>query len=201
MSRENPKGLSDAELVDKCQHELPYRVDAFTELVERYGDRVLNKCMAMLGNSEDAQDACQSVFMRVFSCIKNFERRSSLSTWIYAITVNCCLKEIERRNRKPWYWLTEDFSAAAEVAREEEDILTILSRRESSERLKDTCKRLLGDLGRASEEILKLRFIDELDYQSIAERLQISLSAVKMRLKRARKQFKMRFRELENKQS
>ena len=75
----------DQKLIHKAQ-----RGDrrAFGKLVKKYRNKVLYLAYDLLGNYDDAQDVAQSVFLRVFSGIRNFKGKSSFSTWLYRITVN-----------------------------------------------------------------------------------------------------------------
>jgi len=75
----------DQKLIQKAQ-----RGDrrAFGKLVKKYRNKVLYLAYDLLGNYDDAQDVAQSVFLRVFSGIRNFKGKSSFSTWLYRITVN-----------------------------------------------------------------------------------------------------------------
>lgn len=73
---------------------------AFRHLVELYKDKVFNTCLSFTHNREDAEEAAQDVFISVYHSIAAFQRKSSLSTWIYRITVNKSLEHIRKRKRK-----------------------------------------------------------------------------------------------------
>ena len=72
---------------------------AYRELVETQQQRVLNVAMGLLQNREMAEDIAQDVFIEVFRSVGRFEGQSSLSTWIYRITVNKCLDAIRYHKR------------------------------------------------------------------------------------------------------
>jgi RNA polymerase sigma-70 factor (ECF subfamily) len=63
---------------------------AFNILMERYGVMVLNLCIKILSNYDDANDCAQETFIRAYKGLKNFRQESSFSTWIYRIAVNIC---------------------------------------------------------------------------------------------------------------
>jgi RNA polymerase sigma-70 factor, ECF subfamily len=65
-------------------------VEAFTKLVRAHSSLVYRVALRMLG-AEDAQDASQEVWVRVWRNIKGFRRESAFSTWLYRITLNTCL--------------------------------------------------------------------------------------------------------------
>ncbi|MCE1197638.1 MAG: RNA polymerase sigma factor [Marinilabiliales bacterium] len=73
---------------------------AFSLLVQSYRKQVLNLCFRFLLNQGDAEDVSQEVFVAVFRTVKDFREESSVSTWIYRITVSKCLDELKRRSRK-----------------------------------------------------------------------------------------------------
>ncbi len=58
---------------------------------------IFTLCWRLCGSREDAEDATQDVFVRIFSSLEQFRRESSLKTWIYRIAVNTCLQLIRRR--------------------------------------------------------------------------------------------------------
>lgn len=74
--------------------------EAFSILINRYSQKVINTCYKFLLNKEDARDISQEVFIEVFRSVASFREDSKLSTWIYRITVSKCLDEIKKRNRK-----------------------------------------------------------------------------------------------------
>src|SRR6516162_2045084 len=58
---------------------------AFEEIMIRYQRRVINTAWRMLGNREDAQDAAQDVFLRVFKYLKSFRSSEDFDGWLYRI--------------------------------------------------------------------------------------------------------------------
>jgi RNA polymerase sigma-70 factor (ECF subfamily) len=183
------KNLSDEALVKQCQQELPYVTLAFEELVNRYKNKVYGKALSMLRHPQDAEDVAQEIFLKIFNNIGKFQQNSSLNTWITAITINTCLTVIEKRKRRPWWWLTVDIddltaSEQADIAIFE-TVAMAIERKEQNELIELT----LSQLPEQFQEVIELRFMEELDYQTIATRLNIKLSAAKMRIKRAREAF------------
>ncbi len=74
-------------------------VEAFTKLVRAHSSLVYRVALRMLGN-EDAQDASQEVWVRVWRNIKGFRGESAFSTWLYRITLNTCLSLRQREARR-----------------------------------------------------------------------------------------------------
>jgi RNA polymerase sigma-70 factor (ECF subfamily) len=74
---------------------------AFRQLVEPYARALEVHCYRMLGSLQDAEDIVQETLLRAWRSLERFERRSSVSTWLYRIATNACLDELERRPRRP----------------------------------------------------------------------------------------------------
>lgn len=63
----------------------------FEEILLKYQHRIYNLCRRMLGNSHDAEDATQDVFLKAYQNLNKFTPDSSLHTWLYRIAVNTCI--------------------------------------------------------------------------------------------------------------
>ena len=85
------------EMVKLCQNG---DRDAFNTLVEKYQNQVVNIAYSMLSDREDAYDAAQEVFVKIYRSIGGFKGKSSLSTWIYRIVSNVCNDALAELNDK-----------------------------------------------------------------------------------------------------
>jgi RNA polymerase sigma-70 factor (ECF subfamily) len=85
--------------------------DAFTRLVEPHRGALHAHCYRMLGSVSDAEDALQEALLNAWRALPEFEGRSSLRSWLYAIATNACLRQIERRPRRV---LPIDYAPAAD---------------------------------------------------------------------------------------
>lgn len=75
--------------------------EAFAVLVERYKDSIHNLAVKMLGDTQDAEDIAQQVFIRVWQSAERYEIRSKFTTWLYTIARNLIHNESRRRRRHP----------------------------------------------------------------------------------------------------
>lgn len=177
----DPRTLPDAELVERCRSELPYDTRSFAALVARHEPPVHRTCVRLVGDSEAAEELTQDVFMRVLKGLSGFEARSSFRTWLFRIVRNVCAahntKTIRRRELMDGYG--RDAYAATDAPSHDVAVAT-------GDRVQD----VLGGMEPRDREVLTLRFVSDLSLKEIAEALEISLSAAKMRLYRAESRFK-----------
>ena len=71
---------------------------AFEFLVRKYKSTVFNTIYSIIGNTQEADDITQEVFLSVYTKAGSFKGESSFSTWLYRITVNKCVDELRKRN-------------------------------------------------------------------------------------------------------
>ena len=74
-------------------------VDAFTELVRRFQEKIYHTILSLTRNQQDAYDLAQETFMHAYKSLRNFKQRSTFYTWIYRIAVNLTLNFLKRRKR------------------------------------------------------------------------------------------------------
>src|ERR671918_1728289 len=75
--------------------------DAYDSIHGRYEARVYSVCKRMLGNPDDAQEAAQEAFIRIYQGLPRFNGRYRLGAWIVRITTNVCLDHLRSRSRRP----------------------------------------------------------------------------------------------------
>ena len=90
-------GMTDEQLAAKVKSG---EREAFNILVGRYQSKIINTAYGMLSSREDAYDAAQEVFIRVYRNIESFKGNSAFSTWIYRITTNTCTDILRKRQRR-----------------------------------------------------------------------------------------------------
>ncbi|MGQ9850556.1 MAG: RNA polymerase sigma factor [Aggregatilineaceae bacterium] len=160
---------------------------AYAQLVEEHAGKIYRLALRLMGNQADAEDVLQETFLSAFKSIDRFEARSSLSTWLYRIASNAALMRLRRKE-------PEQVSVDEPLERDDGELIP--------RQLFDFCclpeEDLLRDearaeLNRAIEElppslrsVFVLRDIEGLSTEETAEALDLSVSAVKSRLMRAR---------------
>ena len=170
-------------------------IEAFGTLVRSHQARVRLVCMAFLGNATEADDAAQDVFIKAYKGLENFKGDSSFETWIVRIADNCCRDILRTRKRHR----TESLEALLEHQGEIfEGFLSRFNAAQESYAYTPQDLEFLGRLFAAlpedDREILILREVEQLPYETLADRLNCSLDAVKGRLKRSRQNLITKYR-------
>ncbi|MCZ6782561.1 MAG: sigma-70 family RNA polymerase sigma factor [Proteobacteria bacterium] len=170
--------------------------DAFRVLVERYGDRVYRLALRVLRDEEQARDAVQEAFLKVYGALRRFEGRSSFYTWLYRLVLNLCL-DIKRRDRsdrhvewdeeRPPAFQPADVGAPQGPAGPGE----ALERTELRGRIAAAIETLPED----ARQTLLLREVDGLSYAEIAETMGIPKGTVMSRLHYARRKLQAELQE------
>ncbi len=161
---------------------------AFHQLVELHQHAVVGTVAKMLGNGSDAEDISQQVFVRIWKSAPRYEPSAKFTTWMFTITRNLVFNEMRRRQRKPVVSLDE---------REDEHHIptTIDSGLQPDEsrlqkELEEAVDAAIQQLPEKQRLAVILRRYEQMPYEDIAEVLDLSLSAVKSLLFRARTQLK-----------
>ena len=161
--------------------------DAFVELSKLHSNRLLRTIYQITRNWQDAEDALQDATLRAFSHLKDFEGKSSFSTWLTRIAINSALM-ILRKKRGCYEIPFDDTDDSGdkyecwELRCPAENPESRLARKEREELLRDAILRLPLLL----REVIELRQARGYSTREIAQSLGITASAVKSRLSRAR---------------
>ena len=153
--------------------------DAFSEIVERYQKPVYNLCYRLLGIHGDAEDASQEAFMKAYRGLKKYDLQRPFMSWMLAIAYNQCMDQLRRR-RISWVGLEALFnrsdqqSPSAEVAVDAGEA--------------ESVQKALSALSAKDRAAVVLKYWYDYSYDEIAETLNLTNSAVKSRLHRARRE-------------
>ena len=181
--------LLDDELVEQARARGNGDTRPFEELVRRHQRFVVGNCRVILRSANDAEDLAQEVFVKAFFALRRFEGRSQFRTWLQRIKVNHCLNHL----RKTRGTVTVDIE---DVALEGHSGMQTAPNAEIELQTagdRDQIMRVLDSMSDTLRIPLMLRDGDGQSYDEIAAHLGIGLSAVKMRIKRARTEFRRRF--------
>ncbi len=159
----------------------------FARMVDAYSGIVYRLAVKMLDNSQDAEDVLQETFLKAYKGLPKFDGRSSLSTWLYRIASNEALMLL--RKRKVQFISIEE---PLETEEEEQNPLEIVDWccMPESELLSTEARRHLDQAIESLSPNLRivflLRDIEGLSTEETGQALNLSETAVKTRLSRAR---------------
>lgn len=148
-------------------------VEAFAELVEFFHVRCLRYARYMLGEEEDAEEAVQDTFVRVYDHLGQFRPDARFEPWLFRILANRCRTVRERRRRRESLVTTGELPVvAAEAPADSQDLL-------------EEVEAALEELPTEQREAFLLRHVEDLSYEDMAVITGVRLSALRMRVKRA----------------
>ncbi len=189
----------DADLVERC---LRGEADAFEALVAKYQRRVIGLCFRHLRAYEDACDLAQEIFANAFGHLHDFRGGSRFSTWLYRISLNACYNRGRYGRSKgrdgvvSLDALLEDRPEGVDHSRlldsGQPGALENLELREDLQELDQA----LRSLEPAQRAVVELVDIEEMDYASAAQILDLPVNTVRSRLSRARASLKVRLMRL-----
>jgi RNA polymerase sigma-70 factor (ECF subfamily) len=150
---------------------------AFTEIMNRYRSRALNFAYRYLGDFDEAEDAAQDCFVKIYHNRHRFDITKEFEPWFYQILANCCRDRIRKRSR------FADFLERFKAEKQSVGYAPEAEMKLNPELFIDALQKLAP----AKREIIVLRFSEDLSYEEIAKALGISVGTVMSRLHRAKK--------------
>jgi RNA polymerase sigma-70 factor, ECF subfamily len=165
--------------------------EAFSRLVEKYQKPVFSVCYRMLGTSTAAEDAAQEAFIRAYQALDRYDPERSFATWLLSIASNYSIDQIRKRkvtilsmdSEKYGWMVPPDPGPSPERATLDREKQALV-------------QSLLAELSDADRAAVILQFWHDCSYEEIAETLDLSLSAVKSRLFRARRLLAEKWQEM-----
>ncbi len=170
---------------------------ALNELMERHAPKLFNYLIRCLQNEEDAADAAQETFVRVYQNRARFDPNQRFATWLYAIATNLVKDRYRYRSRHPQVSLEAENADTGNEFRENlpEQAPTPSESVQVAERAK-AVREAVAELPEELRTPLILSEYEELSHAEIAEILKCSAKAVETRIYRARKHLRTRLEHL-----
>lgn len=153
---------------------------AFARLVEHYAKPVHNLCYRMLGNPADAEDAAQETFLKAYQKLKSYDPLRSFPTWLLSIGAHHCIDQLRRRR---FQWVSLDAAIRRSAGRDSQP-----ERLAEQAQSQQSLQADLAKLGAYERAAIVMRYWYDLSYEEIGQALGLSVSAVKSRLHRARRE-------------
>jgi RNA polymerase sigma-70 factor (ECF subfamily) len=183
----------DDELLQQAREAPEGDLRAFEKLVLRYQRRVVANCRYITRDPNNAEDLAQEVLVKAFFGLRGFEGRSTFGSWLQRIKINHCLNYLKKQSGRSYVGVeerdVEEFDQLKVHATAEQQAGAISDRQLISQ--------VLDSMSNTLRIPLLLCDMDELSYEEVAQSLRISLSAAKMRIKRAREEFRERYEKMQ----
>ena len=171
---------------------------SFDELMRRYQEKVLNTCYRFIGQEDEARDATQDIFVKVYWALDSFKPKAKFSTWLYRIAVNHSLNVVRSKKRRAWMKRLNlmggekyEIGLIPDHANNPENVI------EQQEQSK-LVQSMLNALKEEQRIALVLHRFEGLSYKEIAKVMNISVSAVESRIFRARQKLAILLNKLES---
>ena len=166
---------SDAELIALI---LKSDSKALGELYSRYYRKVFQKCLTMVKDEDQAFDLAEESLMKSFDNLKGFRGGSSFSTWLYTITHRHCLEALRKQSRA-------NIQLSSELDESDEPTADFFENSDLEER-ETTMFALINALPEEERKLLLLKYTQGETIESLQKSLEVSSSAIKMRLMRTK---------------
>ena len=186
---EQPETARDDALLQEALSSPEGDLRAFEQLVVLHQRRIVADCRFMTRDESAAEDLAQEVFVKAFFGLRSFEGRSSFRHWLQRIKVHHCLNYLKRKEAQSE--ISIDSGSVEECEHFQVSPAICHQLREQDDR--HYIAAILDALPSTLRIPLVMRDMDEMSYEEIASSLGIGLSAVKMRIKRAREEFRRKY--------
>lgn len=176
------KNLTDEELISLYLHTNndPY----FELLYQRYRRKVIGRCLHFVGDLAEAEDITHDIFIRLLDSLHRFKGVSRFSTWLYRITHNHCQDVIRRQHIITRAYISYGY---------DNDQIAHPDELSSVDMQIQHLQRAMGQLSESEQQLLRTKYQLDVPMQQIADDEKLTLSAVKMRLKRARERLQQTY--------
>ena len=180
------KNLEEKKLIKELKSN---NESAFKLLVENYKDQIFNTIIPIIQNVDDADDVTQEVFIQIYKSIKKFKEKSSLSTWIYKISISKAYEYIRYNKR------IKRFSILINMFRDDNTIINIpdfihpgveLEQKENSKILFSA----INKLNHQQKTAYILKNVQGLSYKKISDIMNKSISSIESLIYRAKQNLK-----------
>lgn len=169
---------------------------AFSELVDKYKQPIINFVYRMLRDEAEAEDVAQNTFVQAYNAAERYSPSAKFSTWLFTIARRLCLNEIRRRSRHPAESMDAPYPGEENQPAQELADPRAVPAPEAvlQSELQDKVEAALDSLPENQREAMLLCRQEDLSYEEIAQVLGCSLSATKSLIFRARETLKARLK-------
>ncbi|MHC0439694.1 RNA polymerase sigma factor [Flavobacterium sp. 3-210] len=169
--------IPDQHYIDKI---LQGETNAFAVLVDRYKDMIFTLSLKMVKNREEAEEAAQDTFIKVYNSLSKFKGDSKFSTWIYKISYNNCLDRLKKNKKEDLNISIDEFSS--HLVKTMDNALSALVDTERKQAIQNCLNLLPSD----DNFLLTLFYFEDQSLEEIGKIMNINANNVKVKLFRSR---------------
>ncbi|QUL55601.1 sigma-70 family RNA polymerase sigma factor [Paenibacillus tritici] len=173
LEQGNPGGQVNPNRIEEAIHRVRAgERQAFTTLITAYERQIYTYCYCILRSREEAEDAVQDIFVKVYQQLERYEKRVSFSAWLYKVAYHHCLdqlRRLKRRNRLLSLYKLQLVGHRPELPEE------------------SPVDRMFGDLTSEERGLLILRVVEQYSFEEIALITGSSSAALRKKYERLRK--------------
>ena len=161
---------------------------AYAELMKLYRDSIYFILMKIVKNSDDAEDLTLETFGKAFKYLDKYSPQYAFSTWLFRIAVNNSIDFIRHKNNSPQCVDNDSLNMEQEqlIEHSQSEVTPTPEEHIMDKQRVEMLRCAVSQLPDKYRKVVELRYYEELSYEEIAERLNISLSNVKIQLLRAK---------------
>jgi RNA polymerase sigma-70 factor (ECF subfamily) len=161
--------------------------EAIEYLVNNYQKNVIKTAYYFVANMEDAEDLSQEVFLEIMKSISRYQKKATLNTWVYRITVNKSLDHLRRQKRRSIFQTVGSILKGSPDGMKsiENELATVDTRNDDKEK-RNILDSAVNSLSESQRIAFVLNKYEELTYKEIAEIMNLSLSSVESLIHRAK---------------
>jgi RNA polymerase sigma-70 factor (ECF subfamily) len=191
-SKREYKSFTDEQLIGEFKEG---NNDAYSEIVIRYKDRLVNFLFRYTGNKDDSEDLAQDAFIKLYRSKHLYQEIAKFSTWFYTIAINIAKTSLKKKSRMSTLSISDydpendkDFDIPAATI--EPDVQANASIEN------EYIQKAINSLEETYREAIILRDIQDLDYEEIANALNVPIGTVKSRINRGREKLKILLKDI-----
>ena len=160
----------------------------FSVLYKKYSGKVYGKCLSLLKEEHLARDAMQDIFLKIFLNLSQFGEQAKFSTWVYCSTYNYCIDLIHKKKKMSSVF-SDEMERLPDMEEEvhDEELMTMQV---------DRLRVVLDNIPVGDKAILLMKYQDDMQIKEIADILDKTESAIKMKIKRAKHKAQLIYTEL-----
>lgn len=185
-NKTDQKKIENEKEYEIIQSILNGNIEQFKHLQKKYSRIISNLIRKMIKDEDDVADLTQDTFIKAYNALPNFQNGYAFSSWLFKIASNTCIDFI-RKNKFQFVYIDDNNNDEDKIYEIKDSNFQPDLEFQKKER-KTIIQDAINQLPEIYQKVIKMRHEEELEYQEIADKLELPLGTVKVNIFRARKQ-------------